>query len=197
MKPWLHKIEVIVDRAIPYLLVLLLGLIIGDIFFLDFLEHYNLHAYVIAADYLIIGFFGVDLIFKWFRVRRVWPFLKRYWLDILAVFPFMLFFRFLEEIYILMRFRTYFEEGQRILHQVLETQKEVVKIAREVEKAGKISRLRFFSRLGRYTRFIRPLTRAPRFMKAFAFYEKPIKAHHRKLKKKLKKGFKKIKKKRK
>src|SRR3989344_3848688 len=60
MKPWLHKIEVIVDKIIPYLVLILLILIIGEF------THYTLilenEDIVLLIDYIIIIFrFGQEL----------------------------------------------------------------------------------------------------------------------------------------
>ena len=61
-----------------------------------------------------------------------------------------------------------FEVSQSILHEATEIKREEKLIAMEVEKVGQISRTRYF------LRFIRPVARLPRFIKAFSFYEKPI-----------------------
>lgn len=87
----LERIEHFVDHAIPFLLVLLAIVIVAD--FTSWGVKY--HTQIVIADYIIITFFVADLMFKWRHVRRVVPFIKMYWLDIVAVFPFYLFFRFI------------------------------------------------------------------------------------------------------
>ncbi|MBU2634350.1 MAG: ion transporter [Nanoarchaeota archaeon] len=208
MKKWLHRIEVIIDKSIPYLVVLLLFLILGEFFYKELLEDY--HLYVIIADYFIIGVFVVDLCFKFYRVRNFKIFLKKYWLDIIAVFPFFLLFRVFEEVYALFRLGGEISEGQMVLHTGVEIEKiakeeRIIRELRELEKGGKVftelekgtklSRMRFI------TRMFRPIQRIPRFAKAFSFYEKPIKKDYKILKKDVKKvekilekDFKKIKK---
>ncbi len=89
--PSLERVEHFVDHAIPFLLVLLAIVIIAD--FTSWGVKY--HSIIVIADYVIITFFVADLIFKWRHVRKLIPFLKLYWLDIIAVFPFYLFFRFI------------------------------------------------------------------------------------------------------
>ncbi len=168
MKKWLHKIELIVDKVIPYCLILLLFVIIGQIFFGHEIEPY--HAYVSIIDGVIIFIFVLDLIFKYVRIRKFPKFFRKYWLEIIAVFPAFLVLRLIEG------FVTIANLGgtiQSSIHEVLEIEKEGKILVREIERTGKeASRLRYFSR------FIRPIARFPRFLKAFSFYEKPTGGHH-------------------
>jgi len=194
MKHWLHKIEVIVDRLIVPMLLLLIVIIVIDLGFPVFAEHY--HTYVMIADYCVIAVFVADLFFKWMRVRRIPEIIRRYWLDILAVFPFFLLFRVFEGLLGLVS-RSVSEGAQTLqsfLHTGLEvekegakvievvekegvkvldtTAKEATRIAREAEKLGKASRS------ARFARFIRPIFRLPRFIKIIPFYERPTGRHH-------------------
>ena len=90
-KSVVERVERFVDRSIPFLLILLAIVIIAD--FTSWGKKY--HAIITIADYVIIAFFVADLVFKWRHIRKVVPFIKAYWLDIIAVFPFYLFFRFI------------------------------------------------------------------------------------------------------
>ena len=162
MKPWLHKIEVIVDKSIPYTLVILLFLIIGEIFYAHQIEPYSF--FVSVADNLIILIFVIDLTFKYMRTKYFPDFFRKHWLEIIAVLPASLFIRVTERFIPV----STFEIGQSILHEATEIKREEKLIAMEVEKVGQISRTRYF------LRFVRPLARFPRFVKAFSFYEKPI-----------------------
>ncbi len=186
MRPWMHKIEVLVDKVIPYCLVLLLGIITLDLGFHEFVEHHHLHPYILWADYFVIGVFIVDLIFKYMRTRYLKDFFRKFWLDILAVFPFFLIFRAFE-----FAIGAWGQTAQSILHESLEIEKEGAKVlregekfikegsrvAREAEKLGKVS-----SRSSKFARFLRPIARIPRFIKALPrimhFYDKPTGAHH-------------------
>lgn len=89
-EPLLEKVERFVDRSIPFMLILLAIVIVAD--FTRYGEKY--HLLIVIADYVIITFFVADLVFKWRHVRKLVPFLKLYWLDVIAVFPFYLVFRF-------------------------------------------------------------------------------------------------------
>jgi hypothetical protein len=64
------------------------------------------------------------------------------------------------------------ETAQKYFREALEVEREGKVLVREIEKTGQASRLKYFAR------FIRPLARFPRFLKAFSFYEKPTGKHH-------------------
>jgi hypothetical protein len=183
MKRWMHKLEVIVDKAISPCLIVLLFIIVLDLGFKDMVEAYNLHTPIIVIDYMIISIFVIDLIFKYLRVKDVPTFFKKYWLDILAVFPFFLLFRTYE----LFFGATVLSEGaqtaQAVVHEGVKIEEggakmfsDAEKIAKEAEAAGKVRRAT------RFTRYLRPILRIPRLAKAAPkvteFYEKPHGGHH-------------------
>jgi len=157
MKRWLHKIELLVDKIIPYSLVLLFFLIIGEIFYADRIGPYRI--YISIFDGFVIFIFVIDLAFKYIRIRNFPKFFKKYWLEIIAVFPAFLVLRIVEEFIIIVKL----EESIGISQDVIEFGDRTV---------PRVSRMRYFSR------FIRPLARLPRFLKAFSFYEKPTGRHH-------------------
>ena len=192
MKRWMHKIEVIVDKLIPPALILLLAIIVMDLGFHNFVEQHHLELYIIAVDYSIIALFVLDLVFKYMRTRHIPLFLRKYWLDILAVFPFFLLFRLIELAAGAFSFAVSesAQTLQAVLHEGLEVEKEGAKLLKEAEKlatqgsrvareADKLSKL---SRSARFMRFIRPILRLPRLIKAIPiimrFYEKPHGEHH-------------------
>ena len=188
MKRWIHWIEVFVDKAIPYLVLLLLFVIIGDFAFHDFMNQYRIYVHI--ADYTILIFFVIDLSFKFYRVRNVKLFLKRYWLEVIAVFPFVLVFRLFEEILILFRFTAPIEEGQKIVHAVAEIGKigEEQKIINELsalERETRVFRsIEEGTRLSRTSMFLR-FFRLARLARAIPVYEKPIKHEVKKIEEKL------------
>lgn len=112
------------------------------------------------GDYLVITVFVIDLIFLAHHARTTKYFFKHYWLDILAVFPFSLFFGFLGGLF---RIFSVSEDavfvGQAIFHEGLEAEKAVVR----AEKAAKIGKeltigarvVRIFSKTHGLTRFHR------------------------------------------
>ena len=89
MKKGLHKLEHIIDKSIPYFVLILFFIIIIRSFFKDFEAKH--HLWIQIADITIIAVFTIDLIFKFVRVRKIKKFVRTYWLDIIAIFPFYLF----------------------------------------------------------------------------------------------------------
>jgi hypothetical protein len=176
MKRWLHKIEIWVDRLIPYMLVVLAGIIIIEIFFHDIAEHH--HTIILIGDSIVISVFVLDLIFKYIRIRNIPRFLKKSWLDIIAVFPFFLFFRAAEFFIgaVSIGIGETASTVQTILHEGLEVEKEGAKILEAIEKEG--ARSARLTRSSRFTRFLRVFARGPRFLKAVPFYAKPTGKHH-------------------
>jgi len=164
---------VIVDKAIPYLVLVLLILIIGEF------THYKLieenENLVLGIDYFIVLIFIIDLSFKYYRVKEYKTFIKKYWLDIIAVFPFFLLFRLVEEIIIFFRISSELAETQKILH----TGVEISRISREISEEQRVLReiqeATRLERTARLARIIRSVERLPRILRMFHFFEKPYK----------------------
>ncbi|MAE42823.1 hypothetical protein CMO93_03555 [Candidatus Woesearchaeota archaeon] len=152
MKRWLHKIEILADRLIPYALVLLLFVIIGEVFYAEKLHAYPI--FVSIIDGIIIGIFIVDLSFKYARSKNIPNFFKKHWMEIIAVLPAFLVVRLFEEIIVFAN-----------LEETLVLSQEALEV--EARAGTRTSRLHYFAR------FVRPLARLPRFLKAFKFYERP------------------------
>jgi len=184
-----NKLERFIDKIIPYTIIILLFIIIRDLFFHEFLIEYE--HYIQLIDEIIIGIFIIDLIFKYKHTKTFRKFLKTSWLDILAVFPFYIILRFVEEIIIIFRFSETLETSQKLLHETIIVSEESGKIIKELEKTGKLaSRIEQTGELSRirlFTRIFRPFQRIPRLIKGIAFYEKPIKKAKNKLIKEIKK----------
>jgi len=162
MKRIWHKIEVFVDKSIPYALVALLFTIGIHFFFKDIAEQYAF--FIDSIDQIVIGIFIIDLVFKYIRSKSMNFFFKHYWLEILAVFPFYVIFRVIEPLLITTELTT----AQSALHTGLEIEKEGSRIVREVGSESRYYRLR---------RVIRPVLRMPRFLRAIPFFDKPTKSH--------------------
>jgi hypothetical protein len=166
-RDWYHITEHIIDRAIPPSLVVLLCIIIIELFFHDIADSY--HTLIISLDYVVVGIFMVDLIFKYQRSKKFGTFLKESWLDIVAVFPFFLLFRLLGPLLFIGDLSKEAKEIQLIFHESLELSKSGSKIVKEAEIAGKLSRTRMLAAA------FRAAGRVPRFVKAMPFFEKPTK----------------------
>jgi len=169
MKLWLHKVERVVDYIIPPAVVVLFAVIIIELFMSEFAEQH--HVWITIIDSAIIAIFVLDLIFKYIRIKPFKRFLRESWLDILVVLPFGLIFRAFEGIFNIFMASELVEGGQKIVHETLEIEKEANVIVKEAESTGKVARTT------RFARFIKPITRAPRLLKAFAFHERPT-GHH-------------------
>ena len=153
---WKHDVEVIADRTIPYALILLLFLIIGEIFFADKIQHYSL--FVSVIDGFIIGAFVFDLFFKYKHSKNIPTFLRKHWLRIIALFTAFLIVRLVEEFLIVTR-----------LEDVIKFSQEALEIEQKMGLGP--------ARLSYFSKFIVPLARLPRFLVAFHFYEKPTHRH--------------------
>mgnify|MGYP001563541356 CR=1 FL=1 len=153
-----RKTEKFIDKAIPPL-VLLLGIIIL-LEFLNGLEEYLF--WINLFDYVVVSFFVVDLIFKWYHTRLIVPFVRNYWLDILAVFPFYLAFRTWQELVLVGQLSQEVGEAQKVAHEVVllrETallkEVELLKEARLLEEVKLIRGVKMSQRIVREVALLR------------------------------------------
>lgn len=159
------EVERAVDKAVPYLLILLAIVLILDnpLWTLFSLEHYE--AELLTFDTIVIIFLVADLVFKWWHVRNVKAFVRFYWLELIAVFPFYLFFR----IYVFgAEILKAGEEAQRIFHEaLLAREAALLREARFIAEGEKVLREArpFIRGLRSFARFIRVI--ALRFRVAY------------------------------
>ncbi|MBU0460438.1 MAG: hypothetical protein KJ771_06550, partial [Nanoarchaeota archaeon] len=106
-------------KLIPFAILGLLFVIVVELFFKEFAEHY--HTPILIVDYIVIAIFVVDLTFLAVQARSVKYFFKNYWLDIIAIVPFALFFTIISRLYQTVLQAGKLATGQAILHQTLET----------------------------------------------------------------------------
>lgn len=175
MKEWMEKCEHITEKLIPWMLLLLIIILVLELGFSDFVHAHHLETYLKWGDWLVVFVFCIDVIFKYLQIKPFKQFLIKSWLDILAVFPFVLFFRFIELFIGAMAASEILKTIQSGLHTVVEVEKETVKVVQEVEKLSKMQRFQRVLRGARFTRFIRVFARVPRFAKAFLVYYDPKK----------------------
>ncbi|MEK6863192.1 MAG: ion transporter [Nanoarchaeota archaeon] len=162
MHPFWEKIEHYNRKLITPALILLLGIIIYELFF--HAENQALELAVEITDALVIAVFAIDLVFLAIRSRSAKFFFKNYWLDVLAVFPFVLFFNFINSLYRAIVVTEQLAVGQALLHETVEVGRE----AKGLSKGGKIAR---FLRIA--ARILRVVTKSRLFAKI----------HHRRTKK--------------
>lgn len=158
MHPVLEKIEKITDALVLPALLAVLVIVILELFFTETAHHYD--TWINFADFVIILIFTVDLSFKFHRASTWEGFLKGHWLEILAITPLFYMFRFLE----VFRVPGVAEVGQETAHLA------------EGARSGRFStffRSSEMARSTRFGRFIRFLSRSPRFAKAAEFFKHP------------------------
>lgn len=151
------KIEHLIDKLIPLCLVMIILLLIAEFGFHEKITPY--YFYIEIIDYLVIGVFVADLYFKFHRLKDIKKFVKNHWLEIIAVFPFMILFRTIENILRIEVAARELKEAQMVLHETVE----VSKVAKGAEA----------TRTARVLKILRPLLRTPRLLKAVTFFEKP------------------------
>lgn len=140
--------EIFIDKTIPYSLIILLYLLIVIFFFPEFeKQYYTIH---LLLEAFVIGTFGADLVFKYLKLRNFPLFLKKYWLDVIIVFPFFLFFKLLEPVFSLFRLAGTFEGGSVLFHAGIEMQKELRLIGQVEGTAPKLMRMLRIMKLAPY-----------------------------------------------
>lgn len=185
MENWGEKLEQFIDRAIPFVLILLLFIIICEFFFVHFYERWSY--YFLATDIIILGLFILDLTFKYQRAKSVPYFLRHYWLDIIAVFPFFLVFRVFETVGFIRGTVEAGQEAQKLFHAGLEVEKQIkgvsgiereIKVVSELDKEARIIKevemaAKEGARSEKLLRFLRPILKTPRLSKGVKFFEHP------------------------
>ena len=152
------QVEIVVDKSIPYLLALLAFVLTIEFFFREVAKEH--HTLILFIDGFIISVFIIDLLFKYQHMHTFMPFLRKYWLEILAVLPFFLVFRIIEEFGLL----------RRAVSETTHTTQALLHLGSGVEREAAA-----LSRSQQLQEFIRPFLRLPRFLKATSFYEAPTK----------------------
>ncbi len=142
MNRFWERVEYYNSKLIPSALIVLLGLIVFELFVP--IENTQILFSLKVLDGLVVTIFVIDLSFLAYRARSMTDFLKHYWLDILAVFPFALGFEFVGRFYQVVIASERISVGQAILHEGLQTEKGIT-AATNVSK---------FSRAGRVVRIV-------------------------------------------
>ncbi len=173
----LEEVEYYIDRVIPYLIILIFGVIITDIFFKNVAQKYTTP--LLVLDWVIVGVFVADLVFKYMRVRNIPRFLRLYWLDILAVFPFFLLLSVFEEFLLISESASL--TLRNIFHAGLVLQEQAIGGAGIAQSSELL--VEEGSRFGELLDKISVFKRVPRLAKAFDFYEHPKKNKKKNVKK--------------
>jgi len=160
MSKFWEKVEHYNTRIIPLAILGLLFVIIVELFFHEFAETY--HTPIQILDGIIIAIFVVDLIFLGIKAKSTKFFFKSYWLDMLAIFPFGIFFNTVSKLYRAVLSAERLIVGQAILHESLEARKGVSAIARS----------------GRFPRMIRVIARSIRVVTKSRLFTQFRAKHH-------------------
>ena len=128
MKKFWEKVEHYNSKLITPALILLLGVIIFELFL--HVENHTIELAVKMADWIIITIFVIDLIFLAKRSRNAKFFFKNYWLDIIAVFPFVIFFNVFNSLYKFVIATERIVVGQAIFHETVEASKGIKSLSR-------------------------------------------------------------------
>ena len=168
------RFEIFIDKMVPYALMFVILHMILNLFFLDIIHDYE--DLLIFLEFFLITFvLGFDVVFKYRRSTSKKYFLKHHWLEIFAVFPFMLIFRLFEEAYLITRLAPVeapVSSTQTVLHEV-KGLSSGTRIVRDAELAGRASRVGMFSKVARI----------PAFIRGAIFFEHPLtkrnKKHHK------------------
>ncbi len=144
------------DKMILPALLVLVFIVIADVFFTDFKYEYEI--YFLYADLAVLSIFVGDLSFKFKRAKSWEGFLRREWLEVIAVLPFFWIFRLLDSVIRLG------ELAQEILHLLARSGRFV----RLFAAFGVVT-----SRHKRFSDFVEKITRTNRFEEATKFYKHP------------------------
>ena len=181
MNKFWEKVEHYNSKLIPPAIIALLFVIVYELFL--HIENHTLEVIVHALDIFIIAVFIVDIIFLALKSKNAKYFFKHYWLDIIAIFPFVIFFNVVGSLYKAVLATERFVVGQAILHQSVETSKFMRVMARSSSKVGRILRI--------IARSIRVVTKSRLFTKIKKHKKTPSKKKPKKVKKKFRKPKKK------
>ncbi|MEM5797118.1 MAG: hypothetical protein QW818_00125 [Candidatus Aenigmatarchaeota archaeon] len=145
------KLEIFVDSLIPLAIILIIIITIAEVFFKKFIQPY--YYIVDIIDLVIIFIFVLDLGFKYRHAKNIPDFLRRYWIYIIAVFPFFLVFRLIERFYRI----SISPDTTTILRNIVALTKD--------------------ARIARFAELFRFLGVSARLVRAFYFYEHPKVRH--------------------
>ena len=168
MNKFWKKVEHYNSKLIPFAVAALLLVIIFELFIHT--ENHSIELSITILDYLVITIFIIDLIFLWIKSKHIKYFFQHYWLDIIAIFPFIIFFNLINNLYRAVIATERFVIAQAILHETLEAGKGVEGVAKSGSKVGKFIRIS--------ARSIRIVTKSRLF--------KRFKSAHNRTKKKIK-----------
>lgn len=151
------KIHDITDMLVGPALVIILIVILLEIFLPDLAHNY--HTAILVADYAAITVFIVDLSFKFKRASEWEGFVKKYWLEIIAIMPGFIVFRVLDTFFVITR--------------SAELSQDAIHLATRSERLAAIAGSGELSRAARLERASLGIARTPRLARAVDFFKPP------------------------
>ncbi len=144
-----NKVERYNSKLIPFCIAILLVIIILEVFVHP--EDEQIKLMLKFADIIVISIFIIDLLFLYKRAHEQGHdnkfFIKKYWLDILAVLPFGLMVQGIGRTAIAVTAAEQVTLGQGVVHESIELGKaaskteKLAKIAREVKVGVRVTRV--------------------------------------------------------
>ncbi len=108
----------------------------------------------------MITTFVIDLGFKYHRIRNIPQFIKECWLDIIAIFPFFIVFRFFEGLLGILGISEATAQAQKVLHVGVGVEKELAATVKEGSRVAEE-----LSRAEKLTKYLRAGARSLRLLK--------------------------------
>ena len=143
------------DRLVGPALVIILIVILLEIFLPDVAHHY--HSAILVADYTAISIFVLDLGFKFRRATEWENFLRKYWLEIIAIMPGFIVFRVLDAFFVITR--------------SAELSQDAIHLATRSERLAALASGGELSRAARFERAMLGFARTPRLARAVDFFK--------------------------
>jgi len=161
-------LELFVEKLIPWLVLILLIIILGEFseainfFRWEWLtkvyEFFEAHVYEFEIiDNIIITFFVIDLYFNFFKKATLWSFIKTSFIDILAVIPLSLIFRIagLSEVQTAVHVTESVQKQAAVAEGVVKTESEAARLGRIAKIAGFAEKIPRFLRLNKLFYFLK------------------------------------------
>lgn len=142
MHQFWEKVEHYNTKLIAPALIVLLGIIVYELFI--HVENHTVELVIKITDTLIVTIFIIDLIFLAHKAKSATFFFKKHWLDVIAVFPFAIFFNLINTVYRVAIATERIVLGQALIHETVEA----TRGAKILAEGGKFPRfIRIFARI--------------------------------------------------
>tara|TARA_Y100000310_G_scaffold343908_1_gene453843 strand:- start:1601 stop:2134 length:534 start_codon:yes stop_codon:yes gene_type:complete len=135
MHKFWEKVEHWNAKLITPAILALIYIITVELFFHHYAEEHHTHIAILSAFVLIV--FIIDVIFLYIKSENWKDFLKKYWLDVVAIFPFSFAIQGVSKVSSLVLRAGTLALGQEIVHTGLEARKGISAAAR----TGRIARI--------------------------------------------------------